>query len=265
MTIEGRPVVVGRQSDCALALKDDSVSRNHARFELRDDCVWVSDLGSRNGTWVNGVRTLTQVPLSTADRISIGRVRLRYSREEQATLDRMRELLAAVARDHLTGLYNRRYFEHRFAAEVAYCTRHRSPLALLALDVDHFKSVNDRYGHPTGDQALRAIAVALSTGVRAEDVVCRIGGEEFMVMARGTDAKGAKALAERLLQRVREIRLPVHGGELRLTISVGVTSVDPAGARAVPDHYVRQADQALFLAKRMGRNQVQVLMTGGAR
>ncbi len=177
----------------------------------------------------------------------------------------MRELLAAVARDHLTGLYNRRYFEHRFGAEVAYCARHRSPLALLAIDADHFKSVNDRYGHPTGDQALRAIAVALSTGVRAEDVVCRIGGEEFMVMARGTDAKGAKALAERLLQRVREIRLPVNGSELRLTISIGVTSVDPSGARAVPDHYVRQADQALFLAKRMGRNQVQVLMTGGVR
>ena len=155
--------------------------------------------------------------------------------------------------DPLTGLANRRRFNDFVAAAVDAAQRDGRPLSMLALDLDHFKSVNDEHGHGVGDEVLKATARAMLDAVRGGDVAARIGGEEFAVVMPRTDVEGARILAERLRLAVQEMRLQVPGGrEIRLTISIGTATasgkvIDAPGLLAA-------ADEALYAAKRGGRN-----------
>lgn len=256
--IETQEVIAGRGANCQLRIEDHGVSRQHASFHWRLDGLWIRDLGSLNGTFVNGQRITDQRLLVPADRIHFGYARLRYSLEEEHEVITLRELHSAVSRDHLTGVYNRRYFEQRLTSELAYCQRHSAPISLIALDVDHFKRINDEHGHPVGDLVLRAIASALLDATRAEDITARTGGEEFMVIARGTGSEGAAALAQRLLNRVRTLRVPIAGGSNQVTMSAGVASYEIFSERATADGLVEAADNALLVAKREGRNRICV-------
>ncbi len=262
--VETQDVIAGRGATCQLRLEDHGVSRQHASFHWRLDGLWIRDLGSLNGTFVNGQRVIGERLLTPADRVHLGYARLRYSLEEEHEVITLRELHSAVSRDHLTGVYNRRYFEQRLLSELAYCQRHLAPLSLIALDVDHFKRINDEHGHPVGDLVLRAIASALLDATRAEDITARTGGEEFMVIARGTGSEGAAALAQRLLNRVRELRVPIAGGSSCVTMSAGVASYANAAGRASCQELIEAADNALLEAKRDGRNRVCVQPLPGA-
>lgn len=246
--------VAGRGESAALSLGDPGVSRAHSAFVLSGLGVEVSDLGSRNGTFVNGRRIGAGVLLRHGDTISLGGVRLRYGFEADEQVRRLRELYDAAVHDHLTGLYNRRFFEQRLLAEVAYAARHHAALSLIMFDVDRFKQVNDTQGHAAGDFALKAIASVLQRGVRTEDVVARYGGEELAVVARGSGLDGAVALGERLRMRVEELSLEHENRSLRVTVSAGVATLADShgGARDL----IRAADAALFEAKERGRNRV---------
>jgi diguanylate cyclase (GGDEF)-like protein len=262
--VETPEAIAGRNATCQMRLEDHGVSRQHASFHWRLDGLWIRDLGSLNGTFVNGQRVTEQRLLVPADRIHLGYARLRYSLEEEHEVITLRELHSAVSRDHLTGVYNRRYFEQRLMSELAFCQRHAAPISLIALDVDHFKRINDEHGHPVGDLVLRAIASALLDATRTEDITARTGGEEFMVIARGTGREGAIALAQRLLNRVRELRVPIAGGSSRVTMSAGVASYDRFTDRMTPDMFVEAADSALLVAKREGRNRVHTHAATGS-
>lgn len=162
------------------------------------------------------------------------------------------ELEAASRTDALTGLPNRRHLQEQLGALGSSAHRHGHPLAVLMVDVDHFKDVNDRLGHVGGDHVLRRVALCLAGACRAEDVAGRWGGEEFLVLAPHTDPAAAKTLAERIRSSTQGGRLRTEDGtELSVTVSIGVAS-GSGDMEAV----VRAADSALYQAKANGRNQV---------
>lgn len=163
--------------------------------------------------------------------------------------------------DALTGLYNRRHFSHHLDLAVARARRHGETLALLMLDLDHFKSINDRFGHHIGDRALQLAAGALSGSVRESDVAARVGGEEFAILAVHADAEAALAAAERLRAAIEGLAVPTSGGRtVCTTASVGIAVFPEHGTDA--QALFEGADRALYEAKRLGRNRVVVAEPG---
>lgn len=167
---------------------------------------------------------------------------------------RHQEMREASVKDELTGLYNRRYFASVATREFARCRRARQPVGLLVVDVDHFKQINDRFGHPVGDQVLRALAQVLLSSFRSEDVVCRVGGEEFIVLMPGTDAGSCFGRAERLREKVAGTQILAGVEGIGLTVSVGVAVADVEAE--TPEQLVARADEAVYRAKAGGRNRV---------
>ncbi|MFW6050568.1 MAG: GGDEF domain-containing protein [Myxococcota bacterium] len=250
-----RAFVLGRGPGVDLSLADPTVSRLHARFDVRGDGHHVVDLGSANGTYVNGEVVRHLRPLRPGDRLEIGsRILLRYDRHSQAEQEALLRLYRFAVRDALTGLYDRAYLRDRLEAELSYARRHGGDLAVLMIDLDHFKRVNDAHGHPAGDALLRVVAATMKRLVRPEDVLARFGGEEFAVVARGLDVSNGRILAERLRRAVAALRPRWQGKPLAVSISAGVASLgalDPSGGA---DDLIEAADEALYCAKRAGRN-----------
>ena len=167
------------------------------------------------------------------------------------------ELRQLARTDPLTGLANRRVFIEAAEVEFLRFKRFATPAALLMIDVDHFKAVNDTYGHDVGDTALVALAKILETSARGTDLAARFGGEEFVVLLAGTNSPGAIDTAERIRDAASAIAIPTNIGTLAFTVSVGVTEFSPDDA----DWSVamRRADQALYEAKTAGRNRVMIV------
>ncbi len=172
----------------------------------------------------------------------------------QKEMERQLERLATT--DQLTDLANRRTFDLRLAEELSRTSRHGSQVGLAILDVDNFKQLNDTYGHQAGDSALALIAYVLASSVRAEDTVCRYGGEEFAIIAPETGARKLAALCERL--RATMAATPVHkapdGTEVKVTLTAGVSCAE--GAEKSFDQLVREADSAMYEGKAAGRDRV---------
>lgn len=168
-----------------------------------------------------------------------------------------RELEVQATSDALTGLANRRAFEAALTRDLARADRDRTSVSLLALDVDHFKKVNDTYGHAVGDMVLAAIGQALKSTLRGGDLPARIGGEEFVAILPNTDLAGAVVTAERLRKLVSEQRVKVPGGALGVTASFGVSTVQGPGCGAGGLALKERSDRALYAAKRNGRNRVE--------
>jgi diguanylate cyclase (GGDEF)-like protein len=163
--------------------------------------------------------------------------------------------------DHLIGIYNRRYLDRKIAEELPRVNRYGMPLSMLLLDIDHFKAVNDHYGHQVGDQTLKGLGKLLFKKVRDTDIIARYGGEEIAILALHTSVSDAGDLAERLRRAVEtSIMVPADENEKRsaitITVSIGVTGFD----QQVTDHHVliERADKALYKAKEGGRNRVIV-------
>ena len=165
------------------------------------------------------------------------------------------ELLEKLATiDSMTGLYNRRHFTVLAEAEWSRFQRYQRPLSMLMLDIDHFKSVNDRYGHAVGDEAIASVAAACQRGKRNSDIAGRLGGEEFAILLPETDAEQAQVVAERIRESIAAQFLSVHKVRFNVTISVGIASasLSMSGIEAL----MRAADEALYQAKEAGRNRV---------
>jgi diguanylate cyclase (GGDEF)-like protein len=167
-----------------------------------------------------------------------------------------RRLASYAMRDALTGIANRRAFTAHLRQWSAWSARYGRPLAVILLDIDEFKRVNDSFGHAAGDETLVQVAAAVGTATRASDLVARYGGDEFAVMAPETDPEDARRLADRILAAVRMVGLPVADGVVRPTVSIGASvMLDPPDSdpRSV-DELLASADQALYAAKQSGRN-----------
>jgi diguanylate cyclase (GGDEF)-like protein len=250
-------MVLGRGEDLPARIDDRGMSRLHARIFMVAGRFHVEDLGSTNGTRVNGERISTQRPLEDGDRIQLGestllKVTLVDAAEEEAA----RKLYESAVRDPLTGIYNRGHFDERLTGEFAYALRTQEPLTIMLLDLDHFKRVNDTHGHQAGDAVLTAAARALGGIVRVEDELARYGGEEFVIVARGIDHAASLAMAERLRDTIEQLTVTHEGTDLRLTLSVGVATMDATCLFEQPEELLSAADRAVYQAKALGRNQV---------
>lgn len=210
----------------------------------------------------NRVNALTAVVLGwllgsinwrrTATTVLLGRALAQRQAELEA---QQRELQRLATRDGLTGLLNRAEMQRLSAHELALASRHRLPVSLLLIDLDHFKRVNDRWGHPTGDAVLVACAERLSAGVRHSDLVARLGGEEFMLLLPHTGPQAAARLADKLRRRLAEPVCLADGRSVQVTASVGLVACEEGRGTDFESLYQR-ADQALYRAKAQGRDRV---------
>lgn len=158
--------------------------------------------------------------------------------------------------DPLTGLANRRDFDRALAREAAYCQRHRRPLSLVILDIDHFKSINDLFGHPEGDRVLQLVSSAIRDSLRREDAAYRVGGEEFAVLLRDSDHDSAIRCVQRLQSDLKAQPICFTTGDERvICFSAGVAAADDSNGYDT-ERFVERADDALYRAKRSGRDQV---------
>jgi diguanylate cyclase (GGDEF)-like protein len=166
-----------------------------------------------------------------------------------------RVLFKLSTSDPLTGALNRRQFMALLSREQKRAERYAARYSLLMVDIDHFKKINDTYGHQTGDEAIRRMAEVCQAHLRPTDMLCRYGGEEFLVALTHTDEAGARIAAERIREAVAKVEIAADGRTVRMTVSIGVTSFVPA---VRVEQLIECADQALYAAKTGGRNQVRV-------
>jgi len=174
-----------------------------------------------------------------------------------ANLQLRDELTHQATRDPLTNLYNRRYMEEAMNREFFRCSRKGYPISILFIDIDNFKEINDRYGHEAGDFVLKTMANRIVQGIRREDIACRIGGEEFVVILPETTIEAAASRAENLCQKLNLTGL-TYGGEAlgEITVSIGVSTWPDHGSD--PQVCLSSADAALYCAKGKGKNRVEV-------
>ncbi len=247
--------IIGRGSQADIHVVDDGISRRHAEIIHENDRTLVRDLGSTNGTFCNGER-IAEFSLSDGDKIQVGSTTiLKFTFHDSLDESFQRQMYESALRDGLTKIFNKKYFLDRLESEFAFATRHKSPLSLVMFDIDHFKAINDNHGHLAGDYALSTLAAAVGTTIRQEDVFARYGGEEFAVICRGVDLQGAAAFGERIRRVVATQPYLYQETQLRVTVSVGVAQVSDVGMRE-PQDLIAAADEALYEAKRSGRNRV---------
>ncbi len=250
---------VGRAPDCELLLDSSGISRRHAELQVGPDEVQLRDLGSVNGTHVNEHRVSAPVTLRDGDLLRMGDVLLKFFPRHSMDALLHDRIYRMATVDAGTDVYSRRYVMDALAREIRRARRGKRPLAVLCLDLDHFKTVNDRWGHGAGDQVLREAAALLHAELRGGDILGRIGGEEFLVVLPATPLADARALAERLRAalagRALQVRQP-DGSDVahRQTASLGVAMLVPEMVDA--SQLLATADAKLYEAKRAGRNRV---------
>ncbi len=255
----GEPLSLGRADACRIRFDDASVSGQHGKIVGIAGGFHYVDENSTNGSAVNGVRLAAgkTVQLNDGDRLQLGSgTLLRFSLVDDAERGALTRMYDAAFRDALTGAYNRKHFDERLDAELAFALRHGTELCLLMIDIDHFKSVNDGHGHPAGDAVLKTTVEILGKQLRAEDLLARYGGEEFAVITRGIPLSSAITLGERLRMALSLTATNLGGTPLRVTASIGVAGLVDCGKMRDRTTLIKVADQRLYRAKEAGRNRV---------
>jgi len=244
---------VGRSTESDIVLQDASVSRSHAEFHGKLDQWELVDLNSSNGTFVNGER-IQRKNLTADDKIQFGsNTLLKYVMQDDSEVSLQNELYESATKDALTGLFSKRYFIEQLDVEFNFHRRTKKPLSLVIADLDHFKKVNDTYGHLAGDFVLKETGRIILNVLRKGDVAGRYGGEELMFLLRETPLQGAKVFAERLRELVASHHFFYEGKKIQVTLSLGL-STSTQGNFKTPQEMIAQADSFLYQAKNSGRN-----------
>ncbi len=260
---------VGRSQDNGIRFADLGVSRRHATI-VSDASgeAWVTDLGSSNGTFLNGDRLPAHTPhqLRDGDRLRIGTaVVVKFVRLDSTDERFQRELFERAVRDTLTGLYNRAFFLEQLNPLAELSGARGLGLGVLMLDVDHFKKVNDSYGHDAGDAVLKEVATVLRESTRGEDLVARYGGEEFVVALTVATPDQASERAERIRDHLASRRVlgpGIPSSGVHVTASLGLAFARPGRLRC-PSGLLTAADHCLYQAKDAGRNRVVLRIDPG--
>jgi len=244
--------IIGRSSKADIQIDQEAISRNHAKVRSDGKRVTIADLGSTNGTYVNDEPVSGEFQLRNGDLLKIGRTIFKYIAGGNIEAAYHDEIYRLTTMDGLTQVFNRRYFEETLERELARCNRYGRALSLVMLDIDHFKQVNDSYGHLAGDHVLKSVASSIKTRIRREDVLARYGGEEFSILLPEVDLKGAVTLAEKTRKLIEKTKFEFDAQQIDVTVSCGVAALGEQLMEA-PD-LVRLADQKLYEAKENGRN-----------
>ncbi|MDP9120583.1 MAG: GGDEF domain-containing protein [Acidobacteriota bacterium] len=253
----GTMLEVGRSPAVGISLPEvKSISRKHACLRYSGSVVTLEDLGSTNGTYINGNPIQGRAVLKSGDRFQTAAVHFKFLHEQDVESAYHLAIYELVARDGLTEIFNKRKYDEEAQREFARAVRHGRPLSLILFDLDEFKTINDTYGHLCGDFVLKRVASVARELTRPEDVLARIGGDEFGILVPETAISGAEALAVKLHDRY--LGLDHRYGDLKIAIhcSFGVAELKPG--MTLPQDLFQNADRALFIAKRSGRNRVAV-------
>ncbi len=248
-------VTVGRDEDNHLQLADASVSRHHACLELIGNRYHIRDLGSTNGTFVDD-RKITECELKGDEEIRVGSFIFKFLPAGGIEAHYHSTVYSAMTRDGLTGAFNKSFLLDALDHEIARSRRSRRPLSVLVMDIDHFKKINDTYGHLVGDEVLREFARRLNQSRREDDLLCRYGGEEFVMILSDTQNREAIPLAERCRQSIADQPFTTSAGDISVTVSIGIAELDLTDDTATRSQLIEAADQKLYQAKKSGRNQV---------
>jgi diguanylate cyclase (GGDEF)-like protein len=250
----GRSVTLGRGDGCDVRINDQSVSRTHARVEGAENGYEVVDLQSTNGTFVNDAPITTR-RLKDGDYVRVGNCIYRFLAGGNVEADYHEEIYRLTIMDALTDTHNKRGLFQFLDHELARSERHQRPLAIVMMDIDHFKALNDRLGHLAGDATLRELAACVRGHVRKVDLFARYGGEEFVLVLPETTREGALACAEQIRLRVESHSFQFENEAYQVTISLGVAAT-MGDASLTPAGFIAEADANLYRAKHAGRNQV---------
>ncbi|WP_029417926.1 PleD family two-component system response regulator [Brevundimonas bacteroides] len=205
-----------------------------------------------------GVTDLLTKPVDAEELAARARTQVRRKRYTDFLREKLDYSLEMAVTDALTGLHNRRYMAGQLQGFVSRSALSGEPVSVLVLDIDHFKAVNDGFGHDAGDEVLREFAVRLATNVRAVDLPCRLGGEEFVVVMPGTDMEDARRIAERIRRDVGSTPFRVMGGRELLTVTISIGVAACTGAGDTPEALLKRADEGVYEAKAAGRDRVVV-------
>jgi diguanylate cyclase (GGDEF)-like protein len=257
----GDAAIIGREGEVDIKLGEPSVSRRHCHVFRKRGGYWVTDLGATNPTRVNGLQVKAS-PLLEGDLLTIGDLMLKLLGPKSPENAMVAALHDQATKDGLTKLPNRRHFRAEMEKAFAEVAGGRG-MALVVLDVDHFKHINDKFGHPAGDRVLVAVADVLRQHLVERALPGRIGGEEFAVLLPGVDRAGALGVAEALRHALQALQIDEAGEPVAVTASFGVAIAQ--GWDASADAVYARADGALYEAKRAGRNRVLLAEADAAR
>ncbi len=250
---------IGRGTTCDLVLQEASVSRNHCQISFREGKWFLQDLKSSNGTWINGER-IDERMLTSGDKVQLGsQIIVKFVLQDELEAQFQRELYESATKDSLTGLYSKRYFSDQLDIEFNFHRRTKKPLSVLVCDLDHFKKVNDTYGHLGGDMVLRDMGRLVGNILRKGDLAGRYGGEEFIFLLRETPLPGAVTFADRVRKIVETHPFVFESKKIPVTISIGVATFTEGNYDTMTE-LIKAADEFLYKAKQGGRNQVVSLM-----
>ncbi len=244
---------IGRSSRSDLPIDQESISRHHARITFDGGRHLIEDLGSTNGTFVNDINVKRQ-HLKDGDQVKLGRSILKYMSGDNIEANYHEEIYRLMTMDALTQTHNRRYFNEALEREYNRSLRYRRSLSLILFDIDHFKKINDTYGHVAGDSVLRQLALVVKPRLRGQDCLARVGGEEFAVLLPEVDNPGARVAADKVRAIVESARFLVDNKEFGCTVSVGLITFD--ARMTSPQMLYEMADKNLYAAKNGGRNRV---------
>jgi two-component system cell cycle response regulator len=246
------PVLLGRGSENTIVLENDSVSRRHCKIEKRGRTYHVQDLSSTNGTYVND-ELVTDYQLRRGDQVKVGDTIFKFLSGSDMEAQYHETIYKMTIVDGLTGVNNKRFLMETLEREIPRARRHQRPLTLVMFDIDHFKHINDTYGHLAGDYVLKELAQLVKGRLRPDDVLGRYGGEEFCVVLPETDLKGGSAIAEELRVLVQDHSFVFEQERINVTISLGVSILQDDNDLT---SFIKAADEHLYAAKRDGRNRV---------
>lgn len=250
--LERDVLTVGRGQENVVVLDNDSVSRRHCRIERRASSWHVVDLDSTNGTYVND-ELVKEYQLRRGDQVKIGDTIVKYLSGSDVEAQYHETIYRMTIVDGLTGVHNKRFLLEALDKEIPRGRRHGRPLSVVMFDIDHFKKINDTYGHLAGDYVLKELAQLVKSRLRPDDIFARYGGEEFAALLPETPVDGAGAIGEDLRRRIEERRFVFEGEVIPVTMSLGAAELtgemDGTGL-------IKHADEKLYEAKHAGRNRV---------
>src|SRR6478672_5262128 len=243
---------IGRDVKNNIVIDLDNVSRRHARFLVQEGKVFVEDLQSTNGTYLNDEEVKQPTALRTGDLVKVGGSIFKFLTGNDLESMYHEEIYQLTIVDGLTQINNKRFFLEFLEREMGRCHRYNRALSLIMFDIDHFKKINDVNGHLAGDYVLRELANLVKQRIRKEECFARYGGEEFSVVMPEAGPENARRFSEKIRKLVEDHHFSFEGKDIPVTISLGVA--DMTGDMTEPMQFIKGADANLYKAKKGGRN-----------
>jgi len=247
---------IGRSSSSDIVIDDDRISWLHCTIHYNNGIITVEDQGSTNGTFIDGEK-IQREEITTRSNLQLGLTVMKIEYKDQADIHFENDLFQKATTDPMTGIYNRGYFMNRAREEIAFTKRTSMEIGLVMLDIDFFKKINDSFGHQAGDYIIKQLAVIIDIEKRTEDLFGRYGGEEFIILIRGTlNREKAILFCERIRKAIEGYNFRFDDKIIHTTISLGLC-IKPGGQIKSLDYLIKKADKALYKAKQNGRNRLE--------